>query len=250
MTSSIPPMNIPQRFFLVHLFAAAGLVAHAQCTDVGVSVSASDSGLIQLYHPGFFLFGATPNVGGFDNVCYWTIYDMDDNIVHEAETSGEWSEQSFLLFEHDLAVTDSMRVELVLTSPLEEADCCVSDTLLWEETQSPLGKSVWGDWSTETDGYTSGVECSTNSVHSEPETASLQLIPQPASEAFHIEGLHGGETITILSATGLEVFAFYVESPRQTFDIGEWPEGVYLVKVMSKASNQVQIRRLLKAASR
>ena len=169
-------------FFLLFLLTSLGVTVRAQCDFVGVSVSASDTALISLYHPGFFFFGATDNLGGYDNVCYWTIYDMDGAILHEAETSGDWGDQSFFLFEPGVPVTDSMRVEIVLTSPLEDYDCCVSDTLLWSETESPIGDNVWGDWSVETDGYTVGVECggATAVVESEP-TAAFSAYPNPSS---------------------------------------------------------------------
>lgn len=177
-----------RQFFLLFLLTASVVTVRAQCDFVGVSVSASDTSQVNLYHPGFFFFGATPNVGGFDNVCFWTIYDMEGNVLHEAETSGDWETQSFMLFEHSVPVTDSMRVEIVLTSPLEDFDCCVSDTLIWEETQSPLGNSAWGDWSTETDGYTVGLECGgTTAVVGPNSTPAFSAYPNPSSGELIIQ---------------------------------------------------------------
>lgn len=52
-------------FFLLFLLTSLGVTVRAQCDFVGVSVSASDTALISLYHPGFFFFGATANVEGY-----------------------------------------------------------------------------------------------------------------------------------------------------------------------------------------
>lgn len=244
----VPPML---RFHSLTFLMVLGLAANAQCEFVGVSVSASDTGLVQLYHPGFFFFGATPDVGGYDNVCYWTIHDMEGNVLHEAETSGDWETQSFMLFEHDVPVTDSMRVEIVLTSPLEDFDCCVSDTLIWDETQSPSGNSAWGDWSTETDGYTEGVECGgTVAVAERPTECPLKLFPQPVEGAFRMEGLRGGETLTILNAVGRKVAVIPVVSPQQSFDITDLPEGPYFVRVAMGSLDRGEVHRLLKAPGR
>lgn len=244
----VPPML---RFHSLTFLLVLGMAAKAQCEFVGVSVSASDTGLVQLYHPGFFFFGATPNVGGYDNVCYWTIYDMEGDVLHEAETSGEWETQSFMLFEHDVPVTDSMRVEIVLTSPLEDFDCCVSDTLIWEETQSPLGNSAWGDWSTETDGYTEGVECGGGTAVKEGVAGSrLKVYPQPVDGAFRMEGLRGGETVTILNAAGRKVAVIPVVSPQQSFDTPDLPEGLYFVRVATGSLNRGEVHRLLKVPTR
>ena len=240
---AVPPKL---RFHSLTFLMVLGLAAKAQCEFVGVSVSASDTGLVQLYHPGFFFFGATPNVGGYDNVCFWTIYDMEGSVLHEAETSGDWESQSFMLFEHAVPVTESMRVEIVLTSPLEDFDCCVSDTLIWEETQSPLGNSAWGDWNTETDGYTVGVECATSAIEIEHEAETIQLYPQPAGAFVRINGLNGQESVRLFDALGREWPISPALNPGGRLDVQHLPSGLYFLAVLGKEGAAVT-KRLIKA---
>ena len=223
-----------------------GGVVQAQCEFVGVSVSASDTAQVNLYHPGFFFFGATPNVGGYDNVCYWTIYDMEGNVLHEAETSGDWETQSFMLFEHDVPVTDSMRVEIVLTSPLEDFDCCVSDTLIWDETQSPSGNSVWGDWSTETDGYTEGVECATSTIEVESKVETIQLYPQPAEEFVRIDGLNEPESFRLFDALGHEWPISPALGSGGSLDVRHLPSGLYFLTIFQRGG-PAATKRFIKA---
>ena len=219
----------------IHLLLIGLTVAahvHAQCHFIGLSVSASDSTSAQLYHPGYFYFGTADGTSGVETVCEWTVLDMEGNVLHEAETSGDWDNQSFMHFTHEMSVADSMRVELVLTNPLEEHQCCVFDTLIWEETQSPLGNSAWGNWSTETDGYAQGVECGTNLVEPEHASAPLILYPQPASESIRLHGLKSPATVCILDATGCEQLRLRIEDHRETVDIRTLPSGLYFLTLL------------------
>ena len=231
------------RTFLLLLVLGSIVPLHAQCDSLGVLVSASDSNYVQLYHPGFFMFGATANVGGFDNVCFWTITDVDGNIIHEAETAGDWENQSFLLFNHDIPVMDTLFVDLVLTSPLEDHDCCISDTLVWVETEV-LGDVIFGDWNTEPGGWNFGMACNVSSVNAPPAMETIQLSPQPASASLHIEGLQGGESIQVLDATGRECLGMPMND-RGALDIQHLPSGVYILTVTTE-NGQGRSQRFLK----
>ena len=231
------------RTFLLLLLLGSAVPLHAQCDSLGVLVSASDSNYVQLYHPGFFMFGATANVGGFDNVCFWTITDVDGNIIHEAETAGDWENQSFMLFTHDIPVTDTLLVDLVLTSPLEDHDCCISDTLVWVETEV-LGDVIFGDWNTEPGGWNLGTACTLSSVNMPPAVEAIQLVPQPASASLRIEGLQGGESIRVLDATGRECLGVPLND-RGTLDIQHLPSGVYILTVTTE-NGQGRSQRFLK----
>ena len=231
------------RTFLLLLLLGSAVPLHAQCDSLGVLVSASDSNYVQLYHPGFFMFGATANVGGFDNVCFWTITGVDGNIIHEAETAGDWENQSFMLFNHDIPVTDTLFVDLVLTSPLEDHDCCISDTLVWVETEV-LGEVAFGDWNTEPGGWNFGMACNVSSVNAPPAMDAIQLSPQPASASLRIEGLQGGEFIQVFDATSRECPGVTMND-RGTLDIQHLPSGVYILTVIFE-NGQGRSQRFLK----
>lgn len=231
------------RTFLLLLFLGSIVPLRAQCDSLQVLVSSSDSSFVQLYHPGFFMFGATANVGGFDNVCFWTITDVDGNIIHEAETAGDFENQSFMLFNHDIPVTDTLLVDLMLTSPLEDHDCCISDTLVWVETEV-LGDVIFGDWNTEPGGWNLGTACTLSSVNMPPAVEAIQLVPQPASASLRIEGLQGGESIRVLDATGRECLGVPLND-RGTLDIQHLPSGVYILTVTTE-NGQGRSQRFLK----
>ena len=231
------------RTFLLSLRLGSVIPLNAQCDSLQVLVSASDSNDVQLYHPGFFMFGATENVGGFDNVCLWTISDVHGNVLHEAETAGDWENQSFMLFTHNIPVTDTLFVDLVLTSPLEDHDCCISDTLVWVETEV-LGEVAFGDWNTEPGGWNFGMACNVSSVNMPPATGSFQLSPQPASASLRIEGLQGGEFIQLFDATGRKCTGLSMDD-RGTLDVQHLTSGVYILTVTFE-NGQGRSQRFLK----
>lgn len=231
------------RTFLLLLLLGSAVPLHAQCDSLGVLVSASDSNYVQLYHPGFFMFGATANVGGFDNVCFWTITDVDGNILHVAETAGDWENQSFMLFNHNIPVTDTLFVDLVLTSPLEDHNCCISDTLVWVETEV-LGDVIFGDWNTEPGGWNFGMACNVSSVNAPPAMGTIQLSPQPATTSLRIEGLQGGESIQVFDATGRECPGVTMDG-RGALDIQHLTSGAYILTVTFE-NGQGRSQRFLK----
>ena len=202
---------------------------HAQCDAVNIDVSSSDSAYIQLYHAGFFLFGADENTGGFDNVCTWTVTTMAGDVIHEAETTGVWADQSFMLFDHELNVEDSMQVELRLSSPLEEQNCCVVDTLVWAETEVMPG-FVFGNW--EVLGQHVGQPCQANSISNFPTSASAQIWPQPASQSFSLVVPPTVRTLLIFDLTGKLLATRATQSGQRSFDISNLPPGTFLVALV------------------
>lgn len=101
--------------------------AHGQCSTVNISVSASDTSYVQLYHPGFFNIPS-----GFANVCDWEVTTFTGELVFENTTSGDAFEQGLVLFDHTVPITDSMKVTVAITNPIEGIICTISDTLYWE----------------------------------------------------------------------------------------------------------------------
>lgn len=205
------------------------IALQAQCDAVNIDVSSSDSAYVQLYHAGFFLFGADENTGGFDNVCSWTVTTIAGDVIHEAETTGAWADQSFMLFDHELTVADSMLVELRLSSPLEEQDCCMVDTLVWAETEVMPGV-VFGNW--EVLGQHVGQPCQANSISNFPTSASLQIWPQPASQFFSIDVPPTIRTLLIFDLTGKLLATHGTQSGQRSFDISNLPPGTFLVALV------------------
>lgn len=223
---------------------AASQISLAQCNFVSLNVSYSDSSQVNLYHPGFFLFGMTPDVGGFDNVCYWTVSTMSGDIIHEDVTAGDWESQSFMLFEHEETVNDSMLVELNLTNPLEDFDCCMTDTLVWMEDEL---FGAFGSWQVLSLGLNVGEDCEvTTSVDETPLRSPITIYPQPATSHFWVNDISNAARVVLYDLRGSLVAEFSVAGEQALFDIKFLPEGVYLVQIMDKNSRTIGVQRLIK----
>ena len=128
----------------------------AQCSDVSLLVSSSDTTYVQLYHPALFLIPS-----GDANICYWTVTTFSGELVHSDTTSGDFEAQSFSYFDHSVPVTDSMKVTLIIENPVEDITCAINDTLFWEETEVIPGV-FFGSWAILSDN--GGVEGAAYSV--------------------------------------------------------------------------------------
>lgn len=128
----------------------------AQCSDVSLLVSSSDTTYVQLYHPALFLIPS-----GDANICYWTVTTFSGELVHSDTTSGDFEAQSFSYFDHSVPVTDSMKVTLIIENPVEDITCAINDTLFWEETEVIPGV-FFGNWAILSDN--GGVEGAAYSV--------------------------------------------------------------------------------------
>lgn len=235
-------VNTPSMFrfiFPLIIFASIFTTSSAQCEFLNLTVSASDSGYVQLYHPGYFMFGATENVGGFENQCFWTVRTMAGDILHEATTTGEWAEQSFLFFDHNLAVTDSMVAELVLSNPMEPMDCCMADTLVWVE--DPIFE--FGNWSVNS--LNTGVLCQTSTDLPPHLDASIRLFPQPTRGTFQLQAPASVQTLVLFNSSGRQVASFDATGSR-TFDISPFPDGLYLVQMLNGRQVPMAVQRLIK----
>ena len=112
------------------------------CEDISLTLAAADSNIVQLYHAGFFMFGATPNVGAYETVCEWTVVTLDGALVLDTTSTGDWAEQSFMTFSPNVELPATLLVDLVLTNPNVDFPCCISDTLAWVEGEGPFGPTA------------------------------------------------------------------------------------------------------------
>ena len=110
------------RYYTLLALLIASFTAHGQCAFVDILVSSSDTAYVQLYHPGFFNMPS-----GFANMDAWEITTFAGDIVHE-ETAGGSFEESFILFDHSVPITDSMVVTMVITNDISGIICTIIDT--------------------------------------------------------------------------------------------------------------------------
>lgn len=213
----------------------------AQCSFLNIAVSASDSGYVQLYHPGFFMFGSTADTGGFENQCLWTVTTMDGTAVFDTLTTGAWADQSFVLFNHGLTVSDSMLVELTLSHPEEPMDCCMADTLVWVEDDF----FNFGTW--ETASLNVGSDCMASvGVHEVQRLSGISLFPQPAGDWCRVQAPREAVRLMIAAGDGRPVKEYTVFAVEADYPLTGLPAGLYFVTAWNAAGQLIGVERLVK----
>ena len=222
---------------LLSLIIALGLTqttqAQVSCDMMNLIVNVSDTGLVKLYHPGHYLTWPQS-----ENVIVWEITDSQGNIIADDTLINN----SDFLFYHNIPLTDTMNVTALLTNDSAGIACLIEDKLYWEVTT--IGTSVLGRWEFVYDNV--GVDV-TNTVgidDIEPTTASVY--PNPSSDVINIS-LNKGQLLKIelFSMTGSLIFKKDLNSKTYALNIGDYPSGVYLVRVFNQ-NNDIVNTKILK----
>jgi hypothetical protein len=222
---------------LLSLIIALGLTqttqAQVSCDMMNLIVNVSDTGLVKLYHPGHYLTWPQS-----ENVIVWEITDSQGNIIADDTLINN----SDFLFYHNIPLTDTMNVTALLTNDSAGIACLIEDKLYWEVTT--IGTSVLGRWEFVYDNV--GVDV-TNTVgidDIEPTTASVY--PNPSSDVINIS-LNKGQLLKIelFSMTGRLIFKKDLNSKTYALNIGDYPSGVYLVRVFNQ-NNDIVNTKILK----
>ncbi len=222
---------------LLSLIIALGLTqttqAQVSCDMMNLIVNVSDTGLVKLYHPGHYLTWPQS-----ENVIVWEITDSQGNIIADDTLINN----SDFLFYHNIPFTDTMNVTALLTNDSAGIACLIEDKLYWEVTT--IGTSVLGRWEFVYGNV--GVDV-TNTVgidDIEPTTASVY--PNPSSDVINIS-LNKGQLLKIelFSMTGRIIFKKDLNSKTYALNIGDYPSGVYLVRVFNQ-NNDIVNTKILK----
>ncbi len=222
---------------LLSLIIALGLTqttqAQVSCDMMNLIVNVSDTGLVKLYHPGHYLTWPQS-----ENVIVWEITDSQGNIIADDTLINN----SDFLFYHNIPLTDTMNVTALLTNDSAGIACLIEDKLYWEVTT--IGTSVLGRWEFVYGNV--GVDV-TNTVgidDIEPTTASVY--PNPSSDVINIS-LNKGQLLKIelFSMTGRLIFKKDLNSKTYALNIGDYPSGVYLVRVFNQ-NNDIVNTKILK----
>ena len=222
---------------LLSLIIALGLTqttqAQVSCDMMNLIVNVSDTCLVKLYHPGHYLTWPQS-----ENVIVWEITDSQGNIIADDTLINN----SDFLFYHNIPLTDTMNVTALLTNDSAGIACLIEDKLYWEVTT--IGTSVLGRWEFVYDNV--GVDV-TNTVgidDIEPTTASVY--PNPSSDVINIS-LNKGQLLKIelFSMTGRLIFKKDLNSKTYALNIGDYPSGVYLVRVFNQ-NNDIVNTKILK----
>lgn len=119
----------------------AQVVTTADCEMMSLAVASSDTGLVNLYHPGGYLTSPSS-----ENVIEWKVTDSESNIIYQDTVIGD----SHSLFYHSIALGDTMNVTALLTNQAaihngNTVACFIEDQLYWKETEI-LPASFIGNW--------------------------------------------------------------------------------------------------------
>ncbi len=231
---------------LVAVLAMHGLghtqVTSVDCDQMNLVVNVgSDSNSVNLYHPGGYLT-SPPQY----NVMTWEFTDSEGNLILEATTQDE----SFIHVVHNLPVTDTLFVSVLLTNDsalLNGAPvaCLIEDYLFWEVDTWPNSGEEYGTW---TLGGSVGQDVSETSEVDVPMSQRNEwtLFPQPAADRLVMTGLTGlTGTVTVLDLSGKVRMEVPVRAKTETLDVSELATGLYLVQVLNAHGDAVGTRRMM-----
>ena len=219
------------------LLAFAGTTTRAQCSSVSIQISSSDTGYVQLYHAGFFLIDS-----GYANVCTWEVTTFNGTLVHQDTTSGLWADQSFSQYQHNVPITDSMVVSLVIENPVSGITCTLVDTLFWEETEVLPGQFI-GNWAVlnSSGGIATGLDDLRPSAE-----LDILIYPSPADDHIRIKGLPGSVSLEVVDLLGQVVAVRPDFGTEDRLDVSALPSGVYLVRLSNRNGTVLGLRKFSK----
>ncbi len=213
-------------------------LSFCQCSTVSASVSSSDTSFIQLYHAGFFNIPS-----GFANVCDWEITRFDGSIVHEATTSGNDAfEQGRTDFNHNVPITDSMRVSIIITNQAEGISCTITDTLFWQETEVLPGSFI-GNW--EVLNFAGGEEDQLTSIET-GYNESIYISPSIAASTLYFSGNTSGYNFTIFDLNGNTIKSIAGLNNKTQMDISTFSKGIYFVRFYNVETGEIINERFIK----
>ena len=215
---------------LLTLLIFAGLAqttqAHVGCDDMNLIVNVgSIQDYVNIYHPGHYL--TSPRE---DNVITWTITDDQDNIVVEETLTNE----AFFAFNHNVPITDTMNVSVVLRNETAGVACLIQDVLYWEETEVIPGVFTYSWAFLYGNVGTLGID--------DVSHTTISIYPNPVSEMLYVDSSEPIKTIKIFNKIGQLVRS---NSNYNKIDTENMQSGLYIVHVYFE-NGQSEIQKLIK----
>ena len=222
--------------FLFAIVIASGLTETTQaqvgCDMMNLIVNVgSDTNMVNIYHPGHYLTWPQS-----ENVIVWEITNMMGNMIAEDTLVDE----AFYQFDHNIPITDTMNVTALLTNDSAGIACLIEDQLYWEVTELIPGVFT-GRWEFLHGNVGVDVTNTTGIDHIEPTTASVY--PNPSNDVVNVS-LDKGQLLKIelFSMTGRLIFKKDLNSKTYALNMGDYPPGVYLVRVFNQNNDMVNTK--------
>ncbi|MDC1327210.1 T9SS type A sorting domain-containing protein [Ulvibacter sp.] len=210
------------------IFAGLAQTTQAQvgCDDMNLIVNVgSIQDYVDIYHPGHYL--TSPRE---DNVITWTITDDQDNIVVEETLTNE----AFFAFNHNVPITDTMNVSVVLRNETAGVACLIQDVLYWEETEVIPGVFTYSWAFLYGNVGTLGID--------DVSHTTISIYPNPVSEMLYVDSSEPIKTIKIFNKIGQLVRS---NSNYNKIDTENMQSGLYIVHVYFENGQSV-IQKLIK----
>ena len=210
------------------IFAGLAQTTQAQvgCDDMNLIVNVgSIEDYVNIYHPGHYL--TSPRE---DNVITWTITDDQDNIVVEETLTNE----AFFAFNHNVPITDTMNVSVVLRNETAGVACLIQDVLYWEETEVIPGVFTYSWAFLYGNVGTLGID--------DVSHTTISIYPNPVSEMLYVDSSEPIKTIKIFNKIGQLVRS---NSNYNKIDTENMQSGLYIVHVYFE-NGQSEIQKLIK----
>lgn len=211
----------------------------AQCSSVSAQISSSDTSFIQLYNAGIFNIPS-----GNANICEWYVTDFSENLIHEDVTSGDFEEQSFSSFNHNIPITDSMKVNIIIFNNIEGSVCNINDTLYWKETEVIPGSFV-GNWDVlSSNGGVEDFEVSP--TESNIIDLSINIAPSPTSDYLSIEGALDKYSLHIINSAGQVIDRHMDILNYEKIDVMHLSSGLYFISIIDDQERLIHIKKIIK----
>ncbi|MDA0729783.1 MAG: T9SS type A sorting domain-containing protein [Bacteroidetes bacterium] len=216
----------------------AQVTTAVDCDLMGLVVNiGSQEDFINLYHPGGYLTWPPS-----ENVMEWEFTDSDGNILYQETLVDE----NFVSFNHDVPITDTMYVSVLLTNDSaihngHSVACLIEDYLVWVEIELIPGTFV-GSW---TLGGSVGQDVSETSGTPQIALADIHIFPQPALDRVTIAGLPASSLLVIRDLSGQVQGQTRTHAAAEVLDVQSLATGVYLLQMYSPLGTPLGTRRMM-----
>ena len=163
--------------------------------------------------------------------------------TYQHTTSGDFLPQSFVLFNHSVPISDSIKATLTITNDVAGVVCTVSDTIYWKQTEVIPGVFI-GNW-TVLSGNVAVPITSSNEV-SPIDVNKINLFPSPVHDYFQIEGNQDSYNLTILNLNGQILKNINDVQTLERVDISYFSPGMYFVQLRDENNKYIGVKKIVK----
>jgi hypothetical protein len=231
LSSSIQTSNIPLRFGRRGGAGTYNCWFNGKIDDIGIWNRALDSNEVKLLYIGCnkSITQQPINQGMYNGNAIFTCATDDSNVSFQWQINGGsgWNNLTNV-GQYSGANNDTLLVSNVITfNNNQRFRCIVNGSCLTDTTQETTLR-VWG--------------LGINGVN----LPEFKLYPNPSSNAVTIAYAQNPYSIAVYNSLGQMVLSQNALTNEQTFDISQWPKGVYYVELIDAATQTNKVQKLIR----